>query len=474
MTAFAKLFIVAALLCVGSDGVRQRVGLQRSHSTERRLQYIRNLRDHHDGLKRKSRAPAFDIELSASSINEFLAEIQVGTPPQPVNVVFDTGSSELWVSSSHCQALTCMQERQWFTPERSSTFVQAGMKMSVRYGSGSVHGPLAYESITLAPGLVVKHQLCGLIEDEQGSAFRNGVLDGIVGMSLRQLSAFAGKKSYDRNKPLVYSMIDQGLLPDLQFSFYFSADEGVRRSEIIFGQADDRLYTGDLHMVPVATDPGYWIVEITRFTVDGVDTGACSDEAPCAGVLDSGSTAFAAPDDVVMAIVEALPHDNAAIVSRLPQLVFTIGGKEYAFGGEHYVLCEGRKRGTARPMAQMRTLTLRESRPALRDRMGGHRPHQDRRAGVHPRRPVPGQVLHGVLPSEAPGRHCTSRVVARGGRHLMTRGRTEPYTISMDASMCATARSVQFRVWPDSCTNQRPTRERSKWFAYAHRGAMTL
>jgi gastricsin len=54
----------------------------------------------------------------------YVGTIQVGTPPQEVRVIWDTGSTNSWILSSYCDSVRCHDgTNEVFNPEYSTTFV---------------------------------------------------------------------------------------------------------------------------------------------------------------------------------------------------------------------------------------------------------------------------------------------------------------------------------------------------------------
>ena len=79
--------------------------------------------------------------------------VGIGTAAQAFEVVFDTGSSNLWVPSKECATAGCLLHHK-FDPSKSSTYVANKTYFEIQYGSGAVVGYTGQDSVTLA-GLTI-------------------------------------------------------------------------------------------------------------------------------------------------------------------------------------------------------------------------------------------------------------------------------------------------------------------------------
>ncbi len=100
---------------------------------------------------------------------QYYGPITIGTPGQPFEVVFDTGSSNLWVPSSvsilsspnsfaanlFFLPQTCpssdvaCQLHHKYNHKLSHTYVANGSAFSIQYGSGSMQGFVSEDTVTL-------------------------------------------------------------------------------------------------------------------------------------------------------------------------------------------------------------------------------------------------------------------------------------------------------------------------------------
>ncbi|RMZ93017.1 cathepsin D [Brachionus plicatilis] len=267
---------------------------------------------------------------------QYYGPISIGNPPQPFTVVFDTGSSNLWVPSSKCSLLdiACLLHHKYHA-EKSETYVQNGTKFEIRYGTGSLTGFVSQDTVTLS-SLSVKNQLFAEATNQPGITFVAAKFDGILGMAFRRISV-------NNIETVFTNLFNQGLVPRNAFSFWLNRDPSSEQGgELFLGGSDPEYYEGDFTYTPV-TREGYW-----QFKMDGVsvkDSSFCN--GGCQAIADSGTSLLAGPKEEISklnALIGALPIINGEYMipcnktNDLPDITFTISGKPFVIRGNDYVL----------------------------------------------------------------------------------------------------------------------------------------
>uniref|UniRef100_A0A8D2JKU5 cathepsin E n=1 Tax=Varanus komodoensis TaxID=61221 RepID=A0A8D2JKU5_VARKO len=234
--------------------------------------------------------PAKKMEVEAL---EYFGQISIGNPPQNFTVLFDTGSSNLWVTSIYCTSKACAAHNQ-FHPSESSTYQEVGTPFSIQYGTGSLTGIIGSDQVTIE-GLTVENQQFAESVTEPGNTFLDAEFDGILGLAYPALAV-------DGVTPVFDNMMAQNLVELTYFIFFlFSIQVG---GEIAF----------------------------------------CAEG--CQAIVDTGTSLITGPTEDIkqmQQLIGAQPIDGEYVVdcnnlNEMPLVTFTINGIPYTLMPQAYTL----------------------------------------------------------------------------------------------------------------------------------------
>lgn len=289
--------------------------------------------------------PSFTTELGKTgkvTIKDFenaqyFGQLALGTPEQTFNVIFDTGSSNLWVPAKNCTKGSCLTKHK-FDPSKSSTYQPDGRPFHIVYGSGPVSGFLGSDILDVG-GLDVRQTFAEITDPSGlGPAFGAGRFDGIMGMAFQSISI-------DGIPTPFQDMVAQKVVDEPVFAFFLASEDNpplppLTQGELIIGGTDPNHYTGELSYVPLSSET-YW-----EITIDSLSVGSTTSTTKRA-VLDTGTSLLAGPKsdvDTIARAIGAKPFLNGEYtvpcksVATLPNFEVVIGGKTYSIAPKDYVI----------------------------------------------------------------------------------------------------------------------------------------
>ncbi|KAI6212366.1 CRE-ASP-1 protein [Aphelenchoides besseyi] len=278
--------------------------------------------------------------------NFYLGNITIGTPPQPFQIILDTGSSNLWVVDKSCTADECnglydplfgpVWKKQKYDRSASSTFKKDGRQFEIYYGFGSCYGDLVQDVVSFG-GLTVTNQTLGAAEgysmleassmDAKLLLFsgiellfsgRKKVVGGKTDKILLGIGQVFGYYPVDGIFGLGWpSLAEDNVVPpffNVQWQldsrlFTVWLDRHVKPSEgqtgglITYGAIDNVNCDSDIVYTPITSDT-YW-----EFAIQGFSVGSHKNKQASSAISDTGTSFIYGPDEDVLAIIAASHAD---------------------------------------------------------------------------------------------------------------------------------------------------------------------
>lgn len=230
------------------------------------------------------------IDQDGSDISYFV-EANIGSRGDALYLLCDTGAGSTWIMASDCESTACKDHTTWSSSD-STTHSDTGTGFTIAYGSGSVEGYLAKDSIAIGSVKVtMEFGLANTTSDD----FTHFAFDGILGLSMATGASdnfFSTIKADKLLKSNVFSV-------DLNRN-----SDGPNTGQLTFGGTDSSKFRGDISYTSVNTDAGGdWAIPLGNVGFDGSKAGVTTRLA----YIDTGTTYAFAPAADVAALHKLIP-----------------------------------------------------------------------------------------------------------------------------------------------------------------------
>jgi len=271
------------------------------------------------GIHQDHRVPVADFQNI-----QYFANVSVGTPPQSVRMLLDTGSSNMWLPGSKFNS-THLRANAFYNSSASSTYVPNGTAIQINYGSGAVRGFQSADDVSLG-GSVARQFV--FTEATQTRGYSLGIeFDGILGLGWPSLSI--------QGVPTLMTRLGIN-----NFGLALSSKGGSlpfdQHSVLILGGLDTQFFHAPLTYYPVLRDD-WWVVKLCGIRMNGKLVNLACADGNCSVIFDSGTSWINGPKSLLNSVHQVtVPSLDCSNMSLLPRLSFDLCGAEFELTADEY------------------------------------------------------------------------------------------------------------------------------------------
>jgi beta-site APP-cleaving enzyme 1 (memapsin 2) len=281
-----------------------RVPLKHSISTS-----VNSVLENVPAVARRSDVYKADNNLHGMPGQGYYIEVAIGEPPQMINVLIDTGSSNFAVAAAPHFSIDT-----FFNVSCSQTLKNLGTTVNVPYTQGSWSGFLGSDIVRLVsmPNISRVQANIAFIRESTNFFINGSNWQGILGLAYSELA-----RPDASVKPFFDSLTAQAQIANI-FSLQLCGQtfntSDIMAGTLVFGGVDHSLYVGDLAYVPLRRE-WYYEVVIVDLAVDAISLGLdCKEYNFDKTIVDSGTTNLRLPTRVYSALLAALKLQTTTVV----------------------------------------------------------------------------------------------------------------------------------------------------------------
>lgn len=261
---------------------------------------------------------------------QYFADFQLGG--QTITGIFDTGSFELLVRSSRCDA--CVHPTPPYDHLKSNTYLSNGTVAKHVFGSGPCVSVMGYETVGVG-NMESKRQAFWEIIDHRISVLDTAKFAAIVGIGPN----------------FAYGNSEQTLLMSYgveEFSVCLQKPTGSD-GFLTWGSTDSKLDKKKDYATAQVLGGHHWAAKLEGVTFAAHDgtlpnnktaVDVCGEGKACTAIIDSGTSLIAAPGIALMQLSEQIPaiKEDCSNLHELPNLRFMIDGNPFELPPQAYVM----------------------------------------------------------------------------------------------------------------------------------------
>lgn len=224
-----------------------------------------------DGTDRRQSINFMEMvdNLRGKSGQGYYVEMTIGTPPQKLNILVDTGSSNFAVGAAAHPFL-----KRYYRRSLSSTYRDLRKSVYVPYTQGKWEGELGTDIVSIphGPNVSVRANIAAITESDK--FFINGSnWEGILGLAYAEIA-----RPDENLEPFFDSLVKQTQVPNM-FSLQLCGT-GLTLNDtdtvsavggsMIIGGVDTSLYLGNIWFTPIRKQ-WYYEVIIVKIEINGQD-----------------------------------------------------------------------------------------------------------------------------------------------------------------------------------------------------------